>query len=423
MRVSGPDAGDALAVLTRRSLPPARRATRAYVHGGDGEVLDDAIVLWFPGPASFTGEDVGELHVHGGRAVVAAVVDALAALPGLRIARPGEFSRRAFENGKLDLTAAEGLADLIQAETPAQRRQALRQMGGELARLYDRWRGEVIAALAHLEAAIDFSEEDLPESVEREAIAALPALITEIEGHLRDRGRGERLREGIRIAIVGAPNAGKSSLLNALARREAAIVSPHPGTTRDAIEVQLDLGGYPAVVVDTAGLRDASGEVEREGVRRSLAAAGEADLKLAVIDGALWPAVDQRTLGLVDDDSVVIVSKSDLGRVSPPVEVNHGQALAISVVTNDGVSELVSRLEAEVQRRWGATDAPALTRARHREALEACASALRRARSGGATEVAAEELRMAARAVGRITGRVDVEDVLDVVFADFCIGK
>jgi len=424
VRVSGPGAGAALSALTTRPLPAARTATLARLHDpADGGVLDDALVLWFPAPRSFTGEDVVELHLHGGRAVVAAATRALAALPGLRVAEPGEFTRRGFENGKFDLTAAEAVADLIDAETAAQRRQALRQMEGELGRLYDRWRDRLTRALAHLEADIDFPDEDLPGGVSDAVRPVLTGLAGEIAAHLDDGGRGERLREGLHIAIIGAPNAGKSSLLNALARRDAAIVSAHAGTTRDVVEVHLDLGGYPVILADTAGLRDTTDEVEAEGVRRARRRAEQADVKVAVFDGTLWPDLDADTRALVDKDTVVVLNKADVAALPAGAVVDGHPALPLSARSGDGIAALESRLTALSADRLAATGAPALTRARHRGALEDCAASLQRALSAPLPELAAEDVRLASRALGRITGRVDVEDLLDVIFRDFCIGK
>ncbi|MBB6254869.1 tRNA uridine-5-carboxymethylaminomethyl(34) synthesis GTPase MnmE [Nitrospirillum iridis] len=423
IRLSGPAAGTTLASLTGRPLPPARRAMLARLRGADGEVFDQALVLWFPGPDSFTGEDVAELHLHGGRAVLAAATDALTA-QGLRLAEPGEFSRRAFEAGKLDLTEAEAIADLVDAETAAQRRQALRQMEGALGALYDGWRHRLVRALAHLEADIDFPDEDLPQGVAPAVVPVLTGLIDEIGAHLADGHRGERLRDGFSIAILGAPNAGKSSLLNALARRDAAIVSATAGTTRDVIEVHLDLGGFPVLLADTAGLRDAADEIEREGIRRALARAEKADLKLLVLDCSTWniDAGADATLALADGDSLVVLNKRDLCAQVPERVAGH-PAIAVSATTGDGLAALLAALERTVADRLAPGAAPSLTRARHRQALEECRASLVRALGAGMPELAAEDARLAARALGRITGRVDVEDLLDVIFRDFCIGK
>ncbi len=422
VRVSGPDAGSALRLLVGR-VPRPRALSRARVFNRDGELLDDGMVVWFPAPASFTGEDVAELHLHGGRAVIAGVLAALGRCPGLRPAEAGEFSRRAFANEKLDLTAAEGLADLIEAETEAQRRQALRQMRGALGDLYEGWRQRLLGAVAHVEAAIDFSDEDIPDNLETGVRRTAAELAEAIGGHLADARRGERLRDGIEVAIVGPPNAGKSSLLNVLAGREAAIVSRHPGTTRDIIEIGLDLGGFPVVLADTAGLREADGDVEREGVERARRRAATADLKVVVLDGAHWPAVDAAAVGIVDAASILVVNKADL-LVSPSAPIVSGHpALAVSALTGAGLDELVSALTVRVAARFDVSAAPSLTRERHRTALESCRAALARAEAAKNVELLAEDLRLAARELGRITGRVDVEQVLDVIFRDFCIGK
>lgn len=424
VRVSGAAAGEALRALSGRALPVARMAVLTKLRDpATAEALDDALVLWFPAPRSFTGEDVAELHLHGGRAVVAGVVGALGELPGLRPAEPGEFTRRAFENGRMDLTAAEAVADLVHAETAAQRRQALRQMAGALGALYEGWRSRLLRALAHLEADIDFPEEDLPGGVSDAVRPVIEALAAEIAAHLDDRGRGERLRDGLHVAIVGAPNAGKSSLLNALAGREAAIVSSRAGTTRDVIEVHLDVGGYPVVLADTAGLREAKDEIEEEGIRRALDRAGHADLKLAVFDGTEWPALDEATQRLVDDDAMVVVNKVDVRRPPQGGTVNGRPVLPVSARTGEGLRALEQGLAAVAADRLAGSGTPALTRARHRSALEDCRASLIRALDAALPELAAEDVRLASRSLGRITGRVDVEDVLDVIFRDFCIGK
>jgi len=420
IRLSGPAAGSALSALTGRPLPPARQATlAALVDPRSDDLLDRALVLHFPGPASFTGEDVVELHVHGGRAVVDSVFDALAAMPGLRPAEPGEFTRRAFENGKLDLTEAEGIADLVDAETRAQQRQALRQMDGALGRLYDGWRDRLSRALAHIEADLDFPDEDLPEGVAEQVRPELALLIAEIGRHLDDNRRGERLRSGVQIAILGPPNAGKSSLLNALARRDAAIVSERAGTTRDVIEVHLDLGGYPVIVADTAGLRRASDEIEDEGIRRARARAEQADVKILLFDALDWPELDPEVTGLADGDSLTVLNKVDL---RPDLDLPEG-FIGVSVRTGEGMGGLLGRLEELVADRLGGSGAPSLTRLRHRQALEECREALLRAEGAPLPELVAEDVRLALRALGRITGKVDVEDLLDIVFRDFCIGK
>jgi tRNA modification GTPase len=422
LRLSGTAADAALSALSDAPLPPPRRAARVRLRDPQtGTPLDDGLGLRFPGPASYTGEDVVELHIHGGSAVVAAVFEALGRLPDLRMAEPGEFTRRAVLAGKMDLTAAEGLIDLIDAETEAQRKQALRQADGALGALYDDWRGRLIPALAHLEAAIDFPDEDLPENLAAKIEPVLAALRAEMAAHLDDSRRGERLRQGVQIAIVGPPNAGKSSLLNILAQRDAAIVSATAGTTRDVIEVRLDLGGFPVLAADTAGLREARDEIEAEGIRRARHWAGAADLKIAVfaVDD---PAAARDAADVVDLETIVVLNKVDLGEPdwTPPPAIGH---FPVSVATGQGLDALISGVTEAVAARIDVGAAPLMTRARHRAAVTECAEALDRAVAAPLPELAAEDLRLAVRALGRITGAVDVEDLLDVIFRDFCIGK
>jgi len=427
VRLSGSETRSCLIRLCG-TLPEPRTATLAALRDPESEdLIDKGLVLFFPAPHSFSGEDMAELHVHGGRAVLDGLFGVLAAFDGCAAAEPGEFTRRAFENGKLDLTAAEGIADLVEAETEAQRRQALKQMGGALTALHEDWRARLIAAGAHVEATIDFSDEDLPDDLAAGAAATLETLLQEITAHLDDDRRGERLRDGFAIAILGEPNAGKSSLLNQLARRDAAIVSEHAGTTRDVIEVHMDLHGYPALLADTAGVRDGRDTIEREGVRRSLERARDADFKLVVVDGSEWPELDEPVRELIDERSLIVFNKSDLDCPPPPKQVSGRPVIPVSSLTGDGLGRLLTTLETEIRDRYAPGENPAITRARHREALVACAEALQRAigglRRAAAVELVAEDIRLAARELGRISGRVDVEDLLDVVFRDFCIGK
>jgi tRNA modification GTPase len=418
-RASGTGARDVIARLCRPNTLPSPRVAvlRKIHHPVTGELIDHALVILFKAPHSFTGEDVVEIHAHGGRAIMAALTECLRALPDFCLAEPGEFTRRAFENGKLDLTEAEAIADLVDAETETQRRQALRQFEGALGKLYEDWRMRLAHVLAYLEAAIDFADEDLPQDVTDQQTATIRDLTEQITRHLNDGHRGERLRTGFSIAILGPPNAGKSSLLNALAQRDAAIVSSIAGTTRDVIEVHLDLGGYPVTLADTAGLRKSVDAIENEGIRRALQRAERADLKLIVFDGAVWPRRDATTEALVDKDSVVVVSKGDLLTSNPQ------PLTSISVATKAGIPQLIQRLTQEIEARFGATEAPPLTRARHRAALEECAEHLQRSLHVAQAELRAEDVRLAMRALGRITGRVDVEDLLDIIFRDFCVGK
>jgi tRNA modification GTPase len=412
IRLSGPAAPEALRQLTG-SVPQLRRATlRTLRHPQTAAALDQALVLAFAAPHSATGEDMAELHIHGGVAVIEAVLAALALIPDLVPAAPGDFTRRAFDHGKLDLAQVEGLADLIAAETDAQRQQALRQMDGGLSRLYEGWRQQLIQALAFVEADIDFAdgEDDVPDGIGARAAAMLQTVQREMAAHLADDGRGERLRDGYTIAITGPPNAGKSSLLNVLAKRDVAIVSPIAGTTRDSIDVHLNLSGYPVTVIDTAGLRDTADPIEAEGVRRARAKAASADLILALQDAAV-------PLDCGEDRILHIQTKIDLHPVAP-------EGRGISVLTGAGLSALIAELTARAAAAMAIGDAPAITRARHRSALTQTVEHLQMACTQDHDLVlAAEELRLAARALGRITGRVDVEDVLDVIFSSFCIGK
>jgi tRNA modification GTPase len=428
-RISGPAARAALESLTGEAVPPSRHANLRTISLGDGTPIDRGLVLWFPAPASFTGEDVAEFHLHGGPAVIAATVRRLAELEGLRPAEAGEFTRRAFENGKLDLTEAEGLADLIAAETEQQRRLAQRQLAGELKDLYERWRADLIQALARLEATIDFVDEDLPAGLLADVRERVDRLSRELGAHAADNRRGEIVRDGFTVVILGAPNVGKSSLLNALARRDVAIVSAIPGTTRDAIEVDLDLGGYAVTLIDTAGLRETRDEIESEGIRRARQKAAHADLRLGVVDASAKD--DSRATNELGKDDAVLLNKSDLAADHhvPEVWAKDGSPLTvmrISAKTGQGIDELLAWLEARVIEAAGAIDAMPMTRARHRAALAEAQAALARvpASLGARTiDLAAEDLRLAARALGRITGRVDVEDLLDVIFREFCIGK
>jgi tRNA modification GTPase len=420
VRISGPDARAALAALTDRALPKPRAATLRRLIGKDDLPIDDALVLWFPAPHSFTGEDVAELHLHGGPAVIAATLAALSVQQGLRLAEPGEFTRRAFDHDKLDLAQVEGIADLIAAETEMQRRQALRQAEGALSRRLETWRSDLARVLARLEAYIDFPDEDLPQqllsSINLEIGQIADTLGQELGGHA-----AERLRDGLTIAILGAPNVGKSSIINKLVQRDAAIVSNIAGTTRDVIEVRMDVAGYPVTLADTAGLRASSDEIEAEGVRRALGRAEHADLKLLVFDGGSWPEVDPVTAKLIDDQAICVVNKADLLREPEPIAVEGRATLKLSCKTGLGLDALVA--EIAVRAKSAMSGGEVLTRARHRAAVEEAKAALDRARGAGQLELKAEDLRLAVRAIGRIAGRVDVEEVLDLIFREFCIGK
>jgi tRNA modification GTPase len=423
VRVSGSQASTVLTRLAGKT-PAPRIVTRVLLRDVVSQPIDDALVLWFPGPASATGEDVAEFHVHGGRAVLASVFAALSSVENVRPAEPGEFTRRAFENGKLDLTEAEGLDDLIHADTDRQRRQALRQLRGLLGDKARHWREQIIEASALIEAGIDFSDEgDVPAELIAPALERIKRLLGEIQDVLDASGRSERLRDGLVVAISGPPNVGKSTLMNQLARREVAIVSPHAGTTRDVIEVQLDLDGYPVTVIDTAGIRETDDPVEQEGVRRARARAAEADL-------VLWLA-DTESDGIAHEDTApvwLVRNKIDLGADgvgsigSDKAEIKE---FRISARRGDGVAELVGAMVAFAQDYFGANEGGLISRERQRKLLEETVGALQRSAEmiDSGEEFAAEDLRMAASSLGRLLGRVDVEDILDVIFREFCIGK
>lgn len=423
LRLSGPEAG-LMAERLAGPLPEARKAVIRKFRDFSGQVIDQGLLLWFPSPNSFTGEPVAEFHLHGGRAIVERFLQVLSQFPGARPAQAGEFTRRAFDNGKLDLTAVEGLADLVAAETEGQRRQALRQMEGQLGAIYEDWRRRLLQALAYLEAQIDFSEEELPDGLAQNAEQALRDLHGEMQAHLADGYRGEILRRGFRIAILGAPNVGKSSLLNMLTRRDAAIVTAEAGTTRDVIEVSLDLGGYLVTLADTAGLRHTENVIEAEGIRRAAAQAAKADLKLLIFDAALWPEADSSTLQWRDAAALCVVNKMDLypGKAA---EILAQGFIPVSIQTGEGLEILLGQIEQIVASRLDGFDTPGLTRERHRNELNLCVESLNRVLSAGgdAPELVAEDVRLAMRALGRITGRAGVEDMLDVVFREFCIGK
>jgi tRNA modification GTPase len=465
VRISGPRARDALVRLApgrTGDLPEPRRAVLRKLWSPDpeGELIDEALALWFPGPRSFTGEDTVELHTHGSRAVVAATLEALGSLDGLRMAEPGEFTRQAFYNGRMDLTEVEGLSDLINADTEEQRKQALRQMGGRQRAQYEAWRKELLGSLAYTEALIDFGEdaEDVTNDALASAVVRVASLRAELEGHLGDGGRGEVVREGVRVAILGPPNAGKSTLLNALAKRDAAIVSDVAGTTRDVVQVTLQLGGLPVLVSDTAGLRERTDDpIERQGMLRAAGEARQAQIQLWVHD-ATSPPTDVSQLDTEaaigefggefggdggggereDATRLLVLNKIDLldeDQTADGGSVCKGLAPScqwpLSCATSEGLQTFLDALAALVAERYGTSKAePALiTRARHREHLQRCANALDAfvsyAELGehAPLDLAAEELRLAAEELGRITGRIDVEELLDVIFRDFCIGK
>ncbi len=416
LRISGEKSGALLDALCGRR-PPPRRASLRRVRDASGETLDQALALWLPGPGTYTGEDSAELHLHGGPAVIEAVAEALIAT-GARPAEAGEFTRRAFFNGRMDLTAAEAVADLVEAESAEQRRQALRQMEGALGALYEDWSQRLMRVLAQQEALIDFPDEDLPADVARLLATEMATLAAEIAAHLNDNRRGERTREGLRIAIIGPPNVGKSSLINRLLARDVAIVSDLPGTTRDALEARLVLGGMVMTVIDTAGLRETEDRIEAEGVRRARARAAEADIVLAMHDASQPEAVLDAAAMPHAGEVILVANKLDLasGR-------DIGDAIGVSALTGQGLERLSDALIAAGRRLTARTGPPPLTRPRHRAALETALAALTRAMAEPSEELRGEELRIALRMIGRVTGRWGVEEILGEIFSRFCIGK
>ena len=420
IRLSGDRVWKLAGELLECGLPEPRRATLTKFRDDDGNLIDEGLVVFMPGPHSYTGEDTLELYLHGGPAVIKHSLETLTAQPGVRLAEPGEFTRRAFEAGKLDLTEAEGVADIIEAETEAQKAQALRQLTGGLTETYDRWRAELTGVLALIEVMVDFPDEgDTPEDTVRPILEKLDGLIAELHDALGDRGVGEKIRDGFRIAIVGPPNAGKSSLLNRIARREAAIVTDIAGTTRDIVEVRLVLGGQVVWLADTAGLRETFDVVEAEGVRRAERAAREADLRVHVIDAAN----PEHPKGPIEPQDIVVFNKVD----QRPAILAPDGALPVSAATGEGVDRLESWIASFVTQRAASVEAPVITRARHREKLSAGLASLIAARQmledDLGAELAAEDVRMALRQLGSIIGVVGVEDVLGAVFSQFCIGK
>jgi len=414
IRISGPECGVAIERIVGGKLNPRMASLRNLTHPASNEFLDEVIALWFPGPASFTGDDVLEIHCHGGVATVSAILDALSALEHYRLAEPGEFSRRAFENGRLDLTELEGLSDLISAQTEEQRRQASVQAGGGLRILYEKWRSDLIRIRSHIEAEMDFADEgDVNESDAKAHRTGIHALLDEICDHLDDGNRGQIVREGLKVVLAGPPNAGKSSLLNALAKRDVAIVTPHAGTTRDIVEVQLNIGGHLVKVLDTAGIRSTNDEIEQAGIQKSHNAMRDADL-------IFWLQDTTRTkIFEVPANALEVQTKTDLGLTN-----EKEGSINISTVSPHGIDPIINAISTACRALKSRGENNAVSRRRYRDGLLACSKELEQALSPNlAPEIVCEHLRLASDAIGRITGKIDVEDLLDVIFSEFCIGK
>ena len=418
IRASGPCVHTILQKVCHITHPRPRYASFASIYDLDGEKIDDAIVLFFKGPNSFTGENVVEIQCHGSRAVIQHLLKTLSQIPNCRLAEPGEFTKRAVYHQKMDLTAAEGLIDLIHADTQAQRKWALKQMGGALQKLYDEWRDTLIHSLSLMEAYIDFPEEDIPQTYLDDISRETQTLIEKIESHLDDKGRGKRLKEGISIALTGAPNVGKSSLMNQLAQKDVAIVSSTAGTTRDIVEVSMDVSGYPVTFADTAGLREPTEEIEAEGIKRALRRIQEADFVIAIADAQSYPHIDEATQEALKNNPrhIIVWNKSELTEKIP-------HELCLCAKTGEGLDELWYQITSFVVETMGTGSEMMLTRERYKTSLTDCLNALKRSLTAPALELQAEELRLAAQALGKITGRVQISELFDIIFSTFCIGK
>jgi len=426
IRVSGKETKNVIKQLTRNSLPKPRVATLRKINKiNSSELIDEGIVLWFPGPESYTGEDMAEFHVHGSKAVIDALQGSISKLENCRLAGPGEFTKLAFQNGKINLLKAESIADLISAETEIQRQQAIKIMNGKSAHKFNMLREKLLKILSHVEAKIDFPDEDLPEDIYKNIKKTSSEVILNIKKILDDQKVGERIREGFKIAILGPPNAGKSSLLNHLANRDAAIVSEIAGTTRDVIEIHLNIDGYPVVVCDTAGIRESKNEIEEKGVKLALKKAKDADLKLIVIDAI---SLDFKGVlsDLMDENSILVINKSDLLNKDLNPKIKNYNHVLISVKDNLNINSLILKLKNKLKNKFITSDDILITRERHRQHLEQSLRYLKNFEEKNQAEdfdKAAEDLRLATRHLGKIVGKVDVEEILGSIFNDFCIGK
>jgi tRNA modification GTPase len=426
IRLSGPETSNVLELLTNKSLPKPRVATLTKINKiNTSELIDEGILLWFPGPESYTGEDMAEIQVHGSKAVIDAIHSAISTVENCRLAEPGEFTKLAFQNGKINLLKAESIADLISAETEIQRKQAIKIMNGKSADQFNFLREKLLKILSHVEAKIDFPDEDLPKNILKEIKKNLDEVLTSIKKILDDQKVGERIREGFKIAILGPTNAGKSSLLNHLSNRDVAIVSEIAGTTRDVIETHLNMDGYPVIVSDTAGIRESQNEIEKKGIKLSLNRAEEADLKLVVVDVKNLDFTGVLK-GLLDQNAILVINKSDLlkGDIDPEIKkLNH---VLISIKENLNIDELILKIKNNLKDKFITSDDILITRERHRQHLEQCLEHLNNFNKKNEEDdfdKAAEDLRLATRHLGMIVGKVDVEEILGSIFNDFCIGK
>ena len=426
VRVSGKDTSEVIKQITREDLPSPRVATLKKFNKIDtNELIDEGVIIWFPGPNSYTGEDLAEFHVHGSRAVISALHSSISKIKNCRLAEPGEFTKIAFQNGKINLLKAESIADLVSSETEIQRKQAIKIMSGKSSDQFNSWREKLLKILSHIEAKIDFPDEDLPKDILSEIQKTSDQVSSEIEKILDDQKVGERIREGFKIAIVGPINAGKSSLLNYLSKRDVAIVSEIAGTTRDVIETHLNLDGYPVVVSDTAGIRDSKNEIEKKGIKLALNRAEDADLKLVIIDAK---NVDFTGVlkDLVDENAILVVNKSDLLNGNLNENLKKYDHVLISIKNNSNLDKLILKIKSKLENKFLSHGDILITRERHRQHLEQCINHLQNFKSKNGSEEfdkAAEDLRLATRHLGMIVGKVDVEEILGSIFNDFCIGK
>ena len=426
IRISGPDTLKVIKLLTNKNAPRPREATLRKINNiNTSELIDEGIVLWFPGPESYTGEDMAEIQVHGSKAVIDAIHKNISNIENCRLAEPGEFTKLAFQNGKIDLLKAESVADLISSETEIQRKQAVKIMSGRSADKFNTLREKLLQILSHVEAKIDFPDEDLPKDILSKIKKDTDEVLKDIEKILNDQKVGERIREGFKIAILGPTNAGKSSLINHLSNRDVAIVSEIAGTTRDVIETHLNIDGYPVIVSDTAGIRESVDEIEKKGIKLSLNRAEEADLKLVVVDAKNIDFNDTLK-GLLDDNAILVLNKSDLLEKDINPEINRINHVLISIKNNLNIDKLIQKIKNTLKNKFITSDDILITRERHRQHLEQCVSHLKRFNQKKEVEdfdIAAEDLRLAARHLGMIVGKVDVEEILGTIFNDFCIGK
>ena len=423
IRISGPNTKYAIECLGSNVGQPRFAKLAKIFHPQTKNLIDECVTIYYQEPASFTGEDIVEMNIHGGRAVLDLTLDALSKIQGLRVAEPGEFSKRRFLNGKMDLTQAEGLMDLINAETEAQHKQALKQLAGELGSLYESWRAQLLKLMSLIEAYIDFPDEDLPADIIKNITKQVSFLNTEITDHLSDNQKGEKLREGFYIAIIGETNVGKSSLMNALAKRDVAIVSDIAGTTRDVIEIRLNIAGYLVTIADTAGLRTSNDFLEKEGINRTLDRAKNADLKILVLDAEKYHHTPQELLDLINENTVIVINKIDLFDEVKLSKIINREAILISAQNGTGLNNLLQEINEYVLNFFSITDAALITRQRHRENLERCKTCLEMFNLEKDIELAAEDLRLASRYLSSLTGKIDVESVLGEIFSNFCIGK